>query len=536
LIFEGQHVFVEAKANLDGGAYYAKTIREGVVTAEEIVAGLSLTVPRADIEAMGNGATFAVQGTLTYRNGAIVHASRNRLLDTLVSGEGVTLVPPSIDEAMEGVLPLDVTSIHVRVPASARLRTNDTVTLCMYGGSTSFQPVNKTVTTEAGREMVFDSPWSGEIATLRGETVTFYYEIDRASGDHQPWSGRYQLRLEGGRTLIPTVDHQVDGFLDPVNVPDGTNFRTPALWSVQNGDIVRVQWSGSSAATSLAAVFDATRGKAIVYPIPLRYITENDAVEIAAYYLLESAGAIPFMSPLLRFSVGPGPLPPPRVVEAPGGVLAPLMVLEGATVRISYPDMRETDTIALSFDGNEGFPVQNGSATGSILFSIPAEDVGRAIGRTVTVHYTRLRDAVPSVSRTLTLVVEAIPVDAMPVIHIPVAIDDIVDLRTFDGDAMVEISPWPLIAAGQTIWLKLTGIPVAGSPVVKELLSNLALSADDVAKGVKALIPRSDLERLVGGYFGLQAQVAFDGGDAEATGILLPYTESRVIGDVRRSR
>jgi hypothetical protein len=74
---------------------------------------------------------------------------------------------------------------------------------------------------------------------------------------------------------------------------------------------------------------------------------------------------------------------------------------------------------------------------------------------------------------------------------------DQLDLGAFDGDATITCAPWPLIAAGQKVWLTVDGTLADGSATTLALWTASEVVASDVVDGLSEALPRGWLESLL---------------------------------------
>ncbi|WP_249673467.1 hypothetical protein [Pseudomonas abieticivorans] len=132
-----------------------------------------------------------------------------------------------------------------------------------------------------------------------------------------------------------------------------------------------------------------------------------------------STEALAFPEATFTLRQGLVSLPAPTVVGAPNGSLNPIDALNGATVRVTYADMRTTDTITVTWTGTPGAgtPVigsKPGLLAGTVEFAIPDSAVGANVGATVRVRYSVLRGNTPLDSAELPLAVSTIPATYLP--------------------------------------------------------------------------------------------------------------------------
>lgn len=197
--------------------------------------------------------------------------------------------------------------------------------------------------------------------------------------------------------------------------------------------------------------------------------------------------------------------PAPTVEEAPTGQLDPIDGRKGVKVFVQYDSMSAGDLIGLRFDTDDTFEQQWGVSS-PLIFNVPVERVAAAIGRDVLVVYAVRRASGIALSTILNLKVLPIPADQLQAPQITQASGEDLDVSALTADADVTLAPWPLIAVGQMLWLKLEGS------------SNLDLPAWQGFKitstGTQSTkIPLSYLQTLTNGSpLKLVVEVSFDNG------------------------
>lgn len=133
--------------------------------------------------------------------------------------------------------------------------------------------------------------------------------------------------------------------------------------------------------------------------------------------------------------------------------------------------------------------------------------------------------AAPSISRPLPLNVDRPPSvhPLLPTPRIVQARGGDLDLGSFSGNATVTIAPWPLIAAGQRVWLRVNGTDESGQARSVVLLSGHALTDAQKQVGVIENLLRSDLLFFRdGSRLTISVSVAFDGADQERGAVAFP--------------
>ncbi|MBC2679606.1 hypothetical protein H7993_14510, partial [Pseudomonas sp. MBT-2] len=138
-----------------------------------------------------------------------------------------------------------------------------------------------------------------------------------------------------------------------------------------------------------------------------------------------------------------------------------------------------------------------GATAGEARAPIPASVVAASLGKTVEVTNVILLDGSSGVaSPTLALRVQDLPATALKPPKVVQASDGTLDLNTFSTAATVSVDPWPLIATGQTYWLRARGTLDDGTTRSEELAMGAAVTAAQVSSGLHINLPRSFLLRL----------------------------------------
>ncbi|CAI3790138.1 hypothetical protein AHFPHNDE_03857 [Pseudomonas sp. MM227] len=134
---------------------------------------------------------------------------------------------------------------------------------------------------------------------------------------------------------------------------------------------------------------------------------------------------------------------------------------------------------------------------GEVRAPIPASVVAASLGKTVEVTNVILVDGGSGVtSPALALRVQDLPATALKPPKVVQASDGTLDLNTFSTAATVSVDPWPLIATGQTYWLRAHGTLDDGTTRSEELAMGSAVTAAQVSSGLHINLPRSFLLRL----------------------------------------
>ncbi|UZE16735.1 hypothetical protein LOY70_23050 [Pseudomonas sp. B21-054] len=200
-------------------------------------------------------------------------------------------------------------------------------------------------------------------------------------------------------------------------------------------------------------------------------------------------------------------LPPPRVKEALGNNLDPVDAKDTLTVVVRYDDMLPTDLLSVTWAGTAGAGSHTTGAeevgtVGDREVPIPVAVLAFNLGKTVTVSYTVTRNnrATTTPSDPLLLSVRDIAQSDLPTPLIREAANGgtgpELDLASFAGDANVTVTPWPLIAIDQKVWLYCEGTKTDGTRHTITLQTATSLTADEVRIGLSKPVPRGQLQLL----------------------------------------
>ncbi|KAB5622037.1 hypothetical protein F7234_16260 [Pseudomonas putida] len=233
--------------------------------------------------------------------------------------------------------------------------------------------------------------------------------------------------------------------------------------------------------------------------------------------------------------------PKPSVLQATGDRLDPIDALNGATVRAQYPTMLPSDILAADWAGNTAADSwqsdqQPGSLFGYVDFQAPVSVVAASQGKTVTLRYAVVRSGqAEKLSSPLLLAVGTLAQTHLPAPVIPQAnaTTKVLDLNNFTGNAQVKVEPWPLIAVGQRVWVRLDGTLENGSTHTFYLARGVEVIADQVAAGLDLILQRSELEALKhGSSLTATVSVTFDATNNEGQARVFPdvlYTLEKII-------
>ncbi|WLH13807.1 hypothetical protein PSH58_05490 [Pseudomonas hefeiensis] len=263
--------------------------------------------------------------------------------------------------------------------------------------------------------------------------------------------------------------------------------------------------------TGIVEVDELGQKKACVLQIPNDKVFPDSTVHVS-YRLLRGTTPVGSSRTAIATVVGAAlALPPPRIMEARDGVLNPINAAGTLTALVPhYQGMLSTDKVSVIWAGHgtpEGgshttTPVEVGTV-GEKPIDLPTELVAYCLGKPVTVIYTVTRDVTWPPSPPLTLTVLELPDAQLPK---PLIVDAAnggegteFNIDSFASGSRVTVEPWPLIAAGQCVWLHAEGTDLNGLDFNIDLYTAKPLSAGEVTAGLSVPLPRTQINRLRNG-------------------------------------
>ena len=478
-------------------------------TVQTIPYFYDFSIPHADVAAIAKG-----RATVSYvriRSGEKDLPSKST--SVTVIGDARQYLAPDIVEAVGGTLDPDLNFYTLSVPYYPGRTAGDEIIIICDGRTSTTLPTYHEVTAIVGGEPV-GAPVLANLAKeqvkrLDGGSLTVYYSVNG-----QPESEHLVLSVgvAAPSLPIPTVVEAPNDILNPddVNPLIGVNVHATHTATIPE-DVVVLRWRGSSsnAPDQSRTLTGTTAGKLVPFTVPFRYVTENLNGTVDVSYSITRGTTLLGNSIVRHLTVGSVlDLTAPSVKEANGASLNPVDAKDRLTVVV--PDnaaLRPDDKLKVTWTGAPGTPAEGSHTSGEWPVrdgwnvSIPNSVVAFSLGKAVTVTYTVIQNGVESPpSDPFTLNVQVMPVASLPMPLIPEAaqggIGSVLDLSSFSGDARVTVAPWPLIAAGQRVWLSCEGIASDGSNYTIPLYTGSEVSSSQVTGGLSTPLLRSELEKL----------------------------------------
>ncbi|MBL4981443.1 hypothetical protein [Pseudomonas fluorescens] len=517
----------------------------------------------------GKGYTFKIENHLVHaiaQGSAVVYYEltgasagvpdkRSHNLYLSVIGEIVRWPAPTVDQALGGVLKPDLPLITIRFPAQTSWASSDRLQVIILAadaeGTVDYIAGRAVGEISPGEEMTFDVSGT-ELARFDGRQIEVLYSVTR--GSEQPQESLRQVYQVGEPTRdmpAPEVEKAQGNQLDPDDVVNGANVKAP-FSETQAGDGLTLYWYSRVSAPPIPFNVE-TDGQVAVFPVPYKYIGPNEDEWVSAFYTLERDGKKRYSAITdLLISRGLMDLPVPALRHASitgpeTATLAPMNVLQGSKLVVSYTGMADTDFIQPKMVGTAGIgspaiPGKPGNAAaGSVEFDIAslafAANVGNA-DRTFTLEYVVTRNDVGWPSKVLRVTVTPIPQAELAKTVLKInqanAATQVLDLTTFTGNATGHIGVWPFMTAPYPVWLRLLGKTNKGddhSLTVYNGAGSAAVNPTWIANGkIEPGIARSYLNGLGDGTkLQMELKAAVSTSKDETLAISFPIVEYKVI-------
>lgn len=523
---KGDVIIMRVKGITLDGDLIEETVRQAIEENPPTV--VRVYMPNGSARALAK--TQAVFSYKQERGGMVIQQSKGRFVNII--GEPTQLAAPIADDAQSGALDPDLASTRIRIPFDDVITADMAIELKWAGtraDQSSYEPELDWYFPsegEIGAKEDFFIPVEGRhLKTLEGGTLDLSYNLlSDENGEIVRRGSRHAVLLNVGEPRFelapPIVLGEQDGALEPADLPNGTSKVTcpnPVTNPTKRQDVVHWELrdaQGVQLAEDSKTLNALSEGKAVEFPLSAAFVQEHFEAhrgeELTVRYdiLRFETGKTSHSNPL-EFVVGTAlALSPPSVKEASGATLNPVNARDKLTIVVpANSALLPTDKLKVTWSGAPGTPAGGSHTSGESLVSdgleieIPNSVVAFNLGKTVTVTYTVTQNGseLPP-SDPLTLNVEAMPEASLAMPLIPEAaqggIGSELDLGSFTGDARVTVASWPLIAAGQRVWLRCEGTAIDNSPYTIRLYEGSEVSASEVTAGLSTVLLRTELEKL----------------------------------------
>lgn len=460
-----------------------------------------------------------------------------------VVGNPALLLAPKIEEVIGAILPSDSIAATVRI-AYPSLKVGDTINMIWEGkkadGNSYLYEESYDVSgndEEAG--FIFIYVMSEHILALINGSLKLYYRVYNEDPSDYGLSESDFLRVDvrdlPATLPAPDVEEAQEGVIDPTQVYTQAHVLVkPVAWA--KGDILTYYWSGVNSYSSTKGSVPITLltiDKTVRFRVDARYVSANIGYVVTVRYTLlhTETGKYSYSAPFaVMVGIPLGELKPPSVVQAIDGPLNPMDALDGVDIQCSYPTMDvELDTLGLKWRGTPGPGTsedleQPAEPSGTVSFHLASSFVGANIRRSVDVSYDVQRYGLWTSSQVLPLQVLDFqdPEKELPRPEVPQAVEAVLDLMEFTGDARVLVKPWPFIAKDQLASVWLEGLAGTDSYVI-EVLTERLITDQQATRGLDEPVSRAELLRLSHSSAAVvKCAVVFDGSADMSAAIELP--------------
>lgn len=462
-----------------------------------------------------------------------------------LQGKTLRLPAPQLPDLLGGTLDPALSRTTILCGPDARIKKGSRVTVIWMGISASGRPhlyqTYRDVSDRLVGQAIAFNVTAKDIAPLIRGSVNVSYEVSHATLNPALVSDITHARVGALKPVLPApvVADAIDGVLNPVHVPYGTDIQLSAASHTRIKDVVHVEGRGDTG----GVVFrDRLLIESTSAEVDLAFLLDGDAIEsyrdqfFSLLWWIERPGELPQSSALLELYIGDPAqsLQPPTVRRAPEGILDPLDNNEGAIARVQVASPRAGDQVRLLVRGAPGqgspvFTAQPLNADNAAFFSLRPSFIAENLGKQVEVLYELIRNGKTIQSRPLTLTVKMIS-DRDPVLTRPQIAEagavPLIDLRIIQTDLTCVVKPpLPIAEAGQRVWLS-----VASEGVEPLLLrEGDPLTAEEVTHGISVKAARSWFYALKDlSTCEVTCKIALRSTDAEDSALVLPVARYTV--------
>ncbi|MFJ4494450.1 Ig-like domain repeat protein [Pseudomonas atacamensis] len=461
-----------------------------------------------------------------------------------VVGNPALLPAPTIEEVIGAILPGDSMAATVRI-AYPSLKVGDTINMIWEGKKADGNPYSYEEPYDvSGNDekagFVFIYVMSEHILALINGSLKLYYRVYNEDPSDYGLSESDFLRVnvrELPATLpAPEVEEAKEGVIDPTQVYTQAHVLVkPVEWA--KGDILTYHWIGVppyGLTKGSIPITLLTIGQTVRFRVDAHYVTSNIGFSVTVIYTLLHAatGKYSYSAPLrVIIGVPLGRLVPPKVIQAIGDTLDPMDALDGVDIECRYDTMDEKlDLLKLLWIGTPGAGTSEdlqkpAQASGSVFFHLPPSVVGANILGCVSTKYAVQRHQLWTQSEEFLLNVLGFqnPEKDLPTPEVPQAVNAVLDLMEFSGDARALVKPWHFIAKGQIVDLEVEGSTSAG-PHTIEIFKAHRVVEEEVSTGLSAPLLRTDVLKLTHGSAAtVRCRVIFNGMENEDAAVEFPW-------------
>ncbi|WNZ81750.1 hypothetical protein [Pseudomonas sp. P108] len=412
----------------------------------------------------------------------------------------------------------------------------------------------------ASGSVEFLIPATAIAANIGNETKTFTLSYEVTAGQTTP-----SLPLTVSVTPLPATE------LDKISIEQAEGTVLDLAKVTLGATILAGVWAFIAANHRVGLNFKGTKSNGdafhhVVWPWPSSYVNQNwfnsgqythtlaynaikdlaDGSRLELYFKAaltlsrEEAEAIDAPVKTYKIKALPTPLKPSIKEAAGSNSLDPIAAKNSLTVVVPhYAGMDGTDQISVTWTGADGTPA-GGSHTSTAVpvgtvgikeIPIPNSVVAFNLGKAVVVFYTVIRNGASTKSGEFVLNVQAIPEEdaELPTPTIDRAPDEELDLTDLADDARTRIAKWPLIAVGQKVWLRYSGIDEDDNPYERLFYDGVTVEFGDL-NGLLPLAPVEELRTLKGGSeLRIEFKISYDSSTNENQAVTAPIRRYTIM-------
>ncbi|NMY95335.1 hypothetical protein [Pseudomonas proteolytica] len=508
--------------NPDGSKFRWSPFDDEPITEEDVRNGWSRTLSRAELARLKHDSelylAFSVQ-FLPGQSRPVYRLFPSLLLNLLIEPHLELSAPhlqESVDCGADGWMlnPVNtVTGAHLQV-AYDRMCPGDRVCPTVTGTPGSGSPVLECRTVGKGESsVVFQIPPSAISANLEA-TVSFFYSVSRTCGGSWQSPSREVSILDISGLPKPVVEQATGNVLD-LNTFAGDASATVIPWPYVALGQACWLWVTGELKDGSPYSFEVLSGEALTEewlsggvntPLPRHELQKlADCSDIEVHFAVnfndqvDRESAKVFRRLVLHITQKDLDLKAPSVREAVDGQLTIWNGRDGVTVRVEYEGISAHHLLNVQWIRGDGTilalePKPGNNEPGYVDFAIPREAVIQDAGRTVLIVYTVTSPCKLASSQALRLQI-SVPV-RLPTPVVPQATNNILDLRSFAGDADITVEPWWFILLDQKVWLRGVGTRSDGSTYTLEVYLGKGVMGDELSTGLKQVLKRSELALL----------------------------------------
>lgn len=535
--------------NPDGSKFRWYPFDDEPITEEDVRNGWSRTLSRAELAGLKHDSELYLVFSVAFLPGQSrpVYRQFPSLLLNLLIEPHLELSAPHLQESVDCgadgwiLNPVNtVSGAHLQV-AYERMCPGDWVCPTVTGTPGSGSPVLECRAVGEGESsVVFQIPPSAISANLEA-TVSLSYSVSRTCGGSWQSPSREVSILDISGLPKPVVEQATGNVLD-LNTFAGDASATVIPWPyVALGQACWLWVTGelkdgspySFEVLSGEALTEEWLGAGVNTPLPRHELQKlADCSDMEVHFAVNFNGQVDresakvFRRLVLHITQKDLDLKAPSVREAVDGHLTIWNGRDGVTVRVEYEGISTHQMINARWVSGDGTilplePKPGNTEPGYVDFAIPREAVIQGAGKTTLIHYTVTSPCKLASSRTLPLQI-SVPV-RLPTPVVPQATNNILDLRTFAGNADITVEQWWFILPDQKVWLRGTGTKKDGSAYLLNVYLGKVVTAAEVSAGLKEVLKRNELESLKNlSSLTFTCKVTPDGSTHESDSVVFP--------------